>query len=491
MLRLGRIGGRWKLFNYKFLTIRISFSKNFIMPSLHKNLEKLQNTKYPLRLKGTLGKKIAIFGLGIENYFLCKFLLKNNISCKLLICDFRDKDALGERFLELSKHKNISWKLNKISDKDLDGVDIVFRSPGWPLFDVNIKNAKQAGAVISSPIELFFDLCPTRNIIGVTGTKGKGTTSSLIFEILKTAGKTAYLGGNIGVAPFSFLEKIKKDDYVVLELSSFQLESLQINLKVAVITNFSREHLKPADPNNPNHHKTLEDYFMAKASIVRFQTKNNFAVINENLKAKIEDCFKKYFRCRGKRKYFAKSDLKSQLIGEHNKENIAAAVETAKILKINKKYVAKAVANFKGLEYRIEFITEKSSINFYNDSFATTPDATITALKSFAAPVILLAGGADKGNDFKKMAKEIKKRVKFLILFQGEGSSRLKHQLRKLSFSDNKIAMANNRDEAIKTALTKTDSGDVVLLSPGCASFGVFKNYKERGRLFREKIKKI
>ena len=456
-------------------------------------------------------KKICILGFGIENQALVEFLLNEKIDCEITICDARENIMKTHSTVEThcnaslppQKRKNIKWHLGKNYDKDFKQYDIIFRIAGYPLFSPEIKKAKKFGVEISSPIKLFFELCPTKNIIGVTGTKGKGTTSSLIYEILKSNVGTGhcpvpargnpniYIGGNIGIPVFSFLEKIKKNDWVVLELSSFQLEDLDKSPKIAVITNFSREHLKPADPNNPNHHKTLEDYWQAKFNIIRSQTKNNFAIINKNLKLKIEDSFKGILDTNGKKIYFDKSNLKSQLLGEHNKENIATAVAVAKILKINKKFITQAIAKFKGLEYRIEFTAKKNSINFYNDSFATIPESTVTALKSFNCPVILIAGGADKGNDFKKMAKEIKKKVKFLILFTGKGSVRLKNRLRKISFSDNKICMVNNMSEAIKAALTKTDSGDVILLSPGCASFGVFKNYKKRGLLFKEEVNKI
>ena len=471
------------------------------MPSLQ--YKKLQNTKYPL------GKKICILGFGIENQALVEFLLNEKIDCEITICDARENIA-GTRRGAFPRNKNIKWHLGENYDKNLDQYDIIFRIAGYPLFSPEIKKAKKAGVEISSPIKLFFELCPTKNIIGVTGTKGKGTTSSLIYEILKSNVGTGhchvptrnnpniYIGGNIGISVFSFFQKIKKNDWVILELSSFQLEDLDKSPKIAVITNFSREHLKPADPNNPNHHKTLEDYWQAKFNIIRSQKKNNFAVINKDLKLKVactrltgENSFKGILDANGKKIYFDKSNLKSQLLGEHNKENIAAAVAVAKILKINKKYITEAIANFKGLEYRIEFVAKKNSINFYNDSFATIPESTVTALKSFNRPVVLIAGGADKGNDFKKMAKEIKKKVKFLILFEGKGSRELKNRLHKISFSDNKICMVNNMSKATKEALAKVDSGDVVLLSPGCASFGVFKNYKERGRLFKEEVKKI
>ncbi|MCK4540524.1 UDP-N-acetylmuramoyl-L-alanine--D-glutamate ligase [Candidatus Parcubacteria bacterium] len=457
------------------------------MSSLQRKYKKLQN------------KKICILGFGIENQALVEFLLNRKIDCEITICDAQE-NIVGTRRGTFSHNKNIEWRLGENYDKNLDKFDIIFRIAGYPLFSPEIKKAKKFGVEISSPIKLFFELCPTKNIIGVTGTKGKGTTSSLIYEILKSSAGTErcpipardnpniYIGGNIGIPVFNFFEKIKKDDYVILELSSFQLEDLQINPKVAVITNFSREHLKPADPHNPNYHKTLENYWQAKFNIIRSQTKNNFAIINKDLKLKVENSFKNILSVNGKKIYFYKSNLNSQLIGEHNKKNIAAAFEAAKVLKINKKYIVKAIANFKGLEYRLEFIAKKNSMDFYNDSFATTPESTITALKSFDCPIILIAGGADKGNDFKEMAKAIKQKVKFLILFAGKGSIRLKNRLHKISFSDNKICMANNMSEAIKTALAKADSGDVVLLSPGCASFGVFKNYKERGRSFKDAV---
>jgi UDP-N-acetylmuramoylalanine--D-glutamate ligase len=444
-----------------------------------------------MTLKYLQNKKIAMLGLGIENYALIKFLLKKKIKVKITVCDQRSEKELGDKFLELNKFKNISWRLGDGFNKNLFEFDILFRSPGWPIESIN--NEKLIiNNYLYSAIRLFSDLCPTKNIIGVTGTKGKGTTSSLIYEILKKGNKRVWLGGNIGVAPFEFINKIKKNDWVVLELSSFQLEDFNKSPYIAVVTNFYKEHLAPADPNNPNYHKTAGDYWDAKANIFKFQKKGDYLIINHQIKIHHQTSQTpnppppappEYRRAVI---YFTKLELPSKLVGEHNQENIAAAVEVAKIVGIKPEVVARAVKNFKGLEHRIEFAGEVDGAKYYNDSFATVPEATITALKSFSAPIILLVGGADKGSDFKTLAKEIKKRVKFVVLLDGQATPRIKKELLKINYQEEKMKLVFNITDAVKAARSQTKTGDIVLLSPACASFGMFKNYKERGKLFKE-----
>lgn len=454
----GERWGRFRIFNLRFM-----------------DLNNLKN------------KKIAILGLGIENEALVKFLLAKKIKCEITVCDNRDKDKLGARFKELEK--KVNWKLGKDFNKGLEEFDILFRSPGWPIFCPGIKSFLKAKsykpqANLSSPMKLFFDLCPTKNIIGVTGTKGKGTTSTLIYDILKAAGKKAWLGGNIGVAPFAFINKVKKTDWVVLELSSFQLEDMDVGPKIAVITNFYPEHLSPADPNNPNYHRTLRLYWEAKMNIAKWQNKNNFVVLNSKLQLKIKNLKSEIV-------YFIKSDLPSKLIGEHNKENVAAAAEVAKIIGIKKSIMEKAVKNFKGLEHRLEFVKSIKGVKYYNDTFATTPESTVTALNSFVEPIILIAGGAEKKSNFKNLAKTIKRKVKFAVLLDGQATPRLKKELIKAGFFGKNIKLAYNIKEAVTHAREIAAAGDIVLLSTACASFGMFKNYKERGELFKEEVRKI
>ncbi|MDD5071254.1 MAG: UDP-N-acetylmuramoyl-L-alanine--D-glutamate ligase [Patescibacteria group bacterium] len=435
-----------------------------------------------MNLKELRNKKICVLGYGIENQALVKLLIKKKIPCRITICDANQgvRPSIGVRT------PNISWHLGKNYDKNLSQFDIISRIAGYPLSSPAIKKAKKAGVIVSSPVKLFFDSCPSKNIIAVTGTKGKGTTASLIEAILRRASGQVWFGGNIGVPMFSFLEKIKKNDWIILELSSFQLEDSEASPKIAVITNFYKEHLKPVDPANPNFHKNLPSYWNAKANIFKHQKMGNKLVVNKKLKTKI-----KKYRLKSKVVYFAKSNWKSRLLGEHNKENVAAAIAVAKIIGLDEKSIKKAVAKFKGLPHRLEFVKKIGGVSFYNDSFATTPENTLAALKSFSQPLILLAGGADKGSDFKNLAKVIKKKVKFIILFSGQATPRLKKNLLKLGFSRKKIKPAKSMAGAIKIAQTQAKRGDTILLSPACASFGMFKNYKERGELFKKEVNKI
>jgi UDP-N-acetylmuramoylalanine--D-glutamate ligase len=443
-------------------------------------------SNFKQKLKFFKEKKVAILGLGIENYALVQFLLKQKVDCMITICDQKNKGMLGEKHIGLRNRKNIAWKSGKNSQKNLDGFDFLFRSPGWPLFDPEIEKAVKMGVKLISPIRLFFNLCPSKNIIGITGTKGKGTTASLIYEILKLAGKRVWLGGNIGIAPFAFIEKIRKSDWVLLELSSFQLEDMTVSPFIAVMVNFYKEHLISADPDNPNHHQSMRGYWRAKLNIVKWQKRGNIAAVNKKLLSRI-----KKYNFKGKIIYFTKSDLKTKLAGEHNKENIAAAIEVAKILRVKSEIAKEAIRKFKGLEHRLEFVKKVRGVSYYDDSFATTPEAAITAIKSFTDPIIFLAGGAEKNSDFKELARVVKKRIKFAILFKGDATPRLKRELLKAGMASSRIKVVNSMREAIKKAQKKSKEKDIVLLSPACASFGMFKNYKERGRLFKKEVKRL
>lgn len=411
------------------------------------------------------GQKIALLGLGLDNQALLAIIKQQKIKADITIKDAR-QDPKG-------------------FNKNLYKFDILFRSPGWPLFCPGIIEALKKGqTAVSSPLNVFFKLCPTKNIIGVTGTKGKGTTASLIYQILKDAGKKVWLGGNIGVSPLTFLNKIKPTDYVVLELSSFQLEDLKFSPKISVITNLYREHLAPADPYNPNYHRSFNDYRQAKLNIAQ-KPGNKYLIADKSLASKL-----KKEKISGKMIFFTASSLPSKLVGDYNRQNIGAALEVAKILKIKEAQVKKTVANFKNLEHRLEFVKEIKGVKYFDNSFSTTPESTILDLKSFASPIIQIAGGADKGANFKDLAKTIKAKVKFLILLPGPGTMKIKKELRALKFPKEKLKEAANMAEAVKIAKQKAGAGDIVLLSTACASFGIFKNYKERGDLFKKYVRK-
>jgi UDP-N-acetylmuramoylalanine--D-glutamate ligase len=442
-------------------------------------------------------KKLGFLGLGTENLSLIKFLLKNKVNCRITVCDPKSAAELGDRFLEIKqlarkqKLPEIILMSGKNYDAHLTDFDIVFRSPGYPLFAKNLVKAQKVGVEISSAMKMFFELCPTKKIIGVTGSKGKGTTSSLIYAILKAAKKKVYLGGNIGIAPFDFIEKLQATDFVVLELSSFQLEDLTVSPQVAVITNLYKEHLAPADPNNPNYHKTIKAYVEAKANIFSHQKKGDWLLLKNETEKQLTSYLKKSPLELGAEKvfYYFSSDLPSKLIGKHNQENIDAALKVAEIFKIKPEVAARAVKSFSGLPHRLEFVAEIKGAKYFDDSFATVPEVSEIALKSFDAPIILLAGGADKGSSFKSFAKEIEKRVKFLILFKGKGSDLLKKEIQNTKYKIPNTKMVDNMKDAMALAKKAAKPGDVVLLSTGCASFGCFKNYKERGDQFKKAVK--
>lgn len=442
-----------------------------------------------MSLKELNNKKIAVLGLGAENYSLLKYVLpRKRIKAEFVVCDSRGRKDLGARYRDIRSVKSASkveWQLGGKYDRNLREFDLVLRSPGYPAFCPPLVRAQENGVVISSPMNLFLANCPTKNTIGVTGTKGKGTTSSLLAHILEAAGKKVWLGGNIGIPPFDFLPKVKRSDWVVLELSSFQLEDMNSSPRIAVMTNFFPDHLSPADPNNPNYHKSLDIYWKAKLRVMAWQGRRDHAVINYSLR-------KLHFPYgHGKLYFFRKSKLPSRLAGVHNQENVGAAVAVANILRLRKKDVREAVATFKPLPHRLEPVKNIGGVDFYDDSFATTPESTITALYSFARPVVLIAGGADKNSEFGKLAKLVHRNVKFVSLLPGKGGDRLARALRAEKYPKTKIARVKNLGEAITKARHVFVPGDVCLLSPACASFGIFKNYKQRGEIFKKEVKKI
>ncbi|MDD2680498.1 MAG: UDP-N-acetylmuramoyl-L-alanine--D-glutamate ligase [Patescibacteria group bacterium] len=428
-------------------------------------------------------QNIALLGLGKENQAFLSWLFKHNYRGQITICDYRKQqqleDILKNNKISPNNVKNIQWQIGAMFNKNLFNFEVLFRSPGWPIACPGIQAALKKGILLTSPMEYFLAACPTSKTIGVTGSKGKGTTASLITAILKKAGHKVWLGGNIGIAPFTFFDKIKKDDWVVLELSSFQLEDLSLSPRYAVITNLFKEHLAPADPYNPNYHKNFNDYWQAKLQIA-LNPNNSVLVINEKLKDKLEK-----EKINSKIVYFTKASLPTGLKGDYNQENIGAAVELSKILKIPAQAYNPTIKNFHNLEHRLEFVLEQKGIKYFDNSFSTTPESTILDLLSFTEPIIQIAGGADKGSSFKNLAQAIAKKVKILILLKGEATPRLLAEVKKTNFSNEKIFAADSMEEALKISKKYAISGDIVLLSTACASFGIFKNYKERGDQFK------
>ena len=423
-------------------------------------------------------RKIAVIGEGIEGKSSADFLKKHG--AEVTVLDVKQ----GGKYLD-----------------GLEKYDLIVRSPGVRLPELERKVSKDK---ITSQTKLFFDLCPAP-IIGVTGTKGKGTTASLIYEMLKAEGKDAYLGGNIGVPPFDFLNKLNKDSIVVLELSSFQLIDLHKSPHIAVVLMITSEHL--------DYHKDVLDYVSAKRNILRFQKSDDFAIINREYPASnesdVETNAKVYFVSREREidegcfardgkivirtkerelPVFETKDL--ILRGEHNFENVCAAVMAAYLSGVSVKNIQNVLADFKGLEHRLELVGQVNGVEYYNDSFSTTPETAIAAIEAFEEPEILILGGSSKKSNFEELGQLIsgKGNIKAIIGI-GVEWPKIKEHIKSSSILI--IEDATNMNQIVQAASKIALPGDVVLLSPACASFDMFKNYKDRGEQFKSEVHKL
>jgi UDP-N-acetylmuramoylalanine--D-glutamate ligase len=400
--------------------------------------------------------------------------------------------------------------LGKHQLADFINAGMIIKNPGVPRNSKYLLAAQKRKVPIETDLSLFFQLCPAENIIGITGTKGKSTTTSLIFKIIKSWKKDAILGGNIRISPLDFLPRIKKDTPVILELSSWQLEGLadrKISPPYAMITNVLRDHL--------NTYNNMADYANAKSLIYRFQKSEDYLILNkqseftrkmaprarskvywfclEKLNKKENGAFLEknwlVFQEKGKKTKIIKAgDI--QLAGAHNLANILAAICLVKIFKVPDAIIRNEIKNFKGIEGRLEFISQCQGIKYYNDTTATTPDAVSAALNSFDQKVVLLAGGTDKKLDFKELAKKIKEKTKSIILFEGTATEKLVKELRSINYNEN-IVFVDSMKEAFKQVKYILKKGDIFLLSPGAASFGLFISEFDRGEQFNQAVKKL
>jgi len=391
--------------------------------------------------------------------------------------------------------------------KKLERFDVIVRSPGIKYHSPEIQSAIKNGVEVTSPTKLFFKFAleKTKNIIGVTGTKGKGTTSTLIAKILRKNGEKVFIAGNIGAPALDFIPKLTKDTWIVLELSSFQLIDLTESPHIAVALMVTSEHL--------NWHKDIKEYRAAKANIVRFQTARDFTILAQDYpasaaytkltKAEVFTFSRKTPVTKGtfvenENFYFADGKLNEKVCetkilkipGQHNWENAGAAITVAKILRIPNAVIAKTLASFNGLEHRLEFVAEKKGVRYYDDSYATTPETSIAAIAAFKKPEIVILGGSYKGSDFSNLGKIISgsKNIKAIIGI-GVEWPRIKKQIHNPRIE--LIEGCKNMGSVIKTAARIAQPGDVVILSPACASFGMFKNYSDRGEQFKTMVKKL
>ncbi|HEX7456020.1 MAG TPA: UDP-N-acetylmuramoyl-L-alanine--D-glutamate ligase [Candidatus Nanoarchaeia archaeon] len=446
-------------------------------------------------------KKVAVIGAGVEGSSSAAYLISKGANVVLL--DKKSEEQFGTGQIKEIRKLPIKLVLGEGYLSNLSSFDFIFRSPGIRPDLPEFLGAKKKGAVVTSQTKLFFDLCKAP-IIGVTGTKGKGTTSALTHEILKAAGKKVFLGGNIGKPPLDFVDKATADSLVVLELSSFQLMDMEKSPHIAVVLMTTCEHL--------DWHRDEREYVEAKERVVKFQSEEDFLVINADNavskklggKSKANKYYFSIVEPVNRGAYVDKDFVVSvtdgwttitnindiQILGEHNLQNICAAVVVAGILETPPDIVHQAIVGFKGLPHRLESVAEKDGVKFYNDSASTAPETTIAAIHSFGSPKILILGGSSKGSDFTQLGREIvKSDVKAVILI-GQEAKRIKGAINTAGrFSGEFVEGLKTMQEIVEKAKNLSKPGDVVLLSPACASFDMFKNYPDRGDQFKEAVK--
>lgn len=432
-------------------------------------------------------KKVLVVGLGLHGGALAviKWLVKHQ--AQVTVTDLKTAKELKSSLDKLAKLK-IKYTLGQHRVEDFLNQDLIIKNPAVPYSSKYLQNLP---VPIIDEAVMFFGLYPSQ-IIGVTGTRGKSTVSTLIHQILKTKLKTNVVTGNIATSPMlEVVDRLKKNSYPVVELSSWHLETLDKyhqSPQIAVVTNVLIDHL--------NRYHSFNDYQEAKWYITKHQTNKDYVVLNydnkytrefgQRTKAKVY-----YFSLKNQVKgtYLKKDTIyfnteavmkidQVKLLGQHNLANILASITVAKLMKISNINIAKAVNSFKGIDYRLEYKGKIKGISIFNDSTATTPDATLAALSSFSEEVVLICGGEDKVLDYSELAKQIKKQVSWVILLPGTGSNKLRQELTGYT----KLIKVNSLAQAWKVGLSKAKS--VLLFSPAAASFNMFVNEFDRARQF-------
>ena len=447
-------------------------------------------------------KKVAVLGIGVSNRPLIRMLLARGIH--VLACDKTPREKLDAEVLELEQ----AGAVLHVGEGDLDDVraDVVFRTPGMHPEIPALRRLRAAGAEITSEMEAFFEVCPCR-IIAVTGSDGKTTTTTIIAELLKAAGRTVHVGGNIGQPLLCQADDMEPEDWAVLELSSFQLMTMDRSPHIAVVTNLA--------PNHLDVHKDMAEYVEAKEHVFAYQSEGDILILNRDHEITrsfapgapgqvrwfsrrerpergvfLEDGVIYRATPEGVREIMAQRDI--LLPGLHNVENYMAALAALEGL-VSDETARQVARTFKGVEHRIELVREKDGVRFYNDSIASSPSRTIAGLRSFQQKVILIAGGYDKHIPYDVLGPEICRHVKRLIVTGATGEKIRQAVLAAPEYREGQpeILSITEFDQAVLEAARGAEPGDVVLLSPASAAFDRFRNFMVRGQHFKELVRSL
>lgn len=464
-----------------------------------------ENEKLKEFEKYIIGKRVAIIGLGVSNLPLIDYFheKKSNVT----VFDEREIGEIPKDILDKVTDYAMEMSLGRNYLSKLNNFDLILRSPSCLPTVSELEAEENKGALVTTEVELLMKMCPCK-IIGITGSDGKTTTTTLTSEILKKAGFRCHVGGNIGTPLFTKLKDILPDDIVVLELSSFQLMGMEVSPDISVITNIT--------PNHLNVHKDYEEYIEAKKNIYRYQNKDGIVILNydnEITKNCMIDAKGKVIFFSSKQKldngYIVDGDvikkcddkLRKHIVnvkeltirGKHNYENICACLAATEGL-VQESDAIEVIKEFPGVEHRIEFVKEINGVKWYNDSASSTPSRTISGLNAFDnEEIVLIAGGADKNLDYTPIAKPILEKVKTLILM-GQTAGKIFEVVKEEAENQKKdinIYMVNSLSQAVILAKRYAEANQVVLFSPASTSFDMFKNMYDRGHKFKEIVNKM
>lgn len=456
-------------------------------------MNKLDEFKY-----NVAGKNITVIGIGISNLSLIKYLV--SLGANVTACDRRSAEDLGENYTELEK-LGVKFNLGDGYLNNLSG-DMIFKTPGMRYDVPELLKAKENGSIVTSEMEVFFEVCPS-HIIAVTGSDGKTTTTTLIHKMMTDAGYKTWLGGNIGNPLLTDTEKMKENDWVILELSSFQLHTMRKSPEIAVITNIS--------PNHLDMHKDYKEYIDAKKNIMLYQNEGDTLIVNADNQVtadigKSASGAVKYFSRNGMADVYLDGNIIKRGIveilnikdikipGMHNVENYMAAIAAVSGL-VSKEVIVNVAKTFGGVEHRIELVRTLDGVKYYNSSIDSSPNRTINTLRVFPNKVIMIAGGKDKGIPYDEIGPALAEHVKVLILI-GATSDKIQEALdaeinKTGNGKDIEVIRATSYENAVNTARSKAHDGDVVLLSPASTSFDMFRNFEERGNLFKKIVNEL
>ena len=446
--------------------------------------------------------KIAVIGAGVSNIPLIKYLIKLN--CNITLFDNKEFYKLNNDIKDLINNQTINAYLGKDNLTKLKGFNIIFRSPSMLPTNEYLEKEKSRGAIITTEVEQVIKYSKAK-IIGVTGSKGKTTTTSIINEIMTKMGYITYLGGNIGIPLFDKLDEITKEDIVILELSSFQLMNMEVSPNIALITNISPDHL--------DIHSSYEEYIEAKKYLFKNQTSKDLLILNNN-----DEIVKEFNKeAKGNVKYFGINYIKDSFVlddnficynnekildtnkfilkGKHNYLNICAALNAIKeFINVNNQELENIIASINSVHHRLEFVREINGIKWYNDSASTTPDKSLAGINAFNEDIVLIAGGYDKNIEYDTLALPIINKVSKLILFGATKNKIYDAVMKEIKNHTNvktKIYVMDSLEDVIDIAFKVSEKGEVVLFSPASASFDMFENAYARGDLFKEIVNKL